>query len=116
MEHTMNLNPSPFSKIKSGMKTIELRLYDEKRRRIAIGDAIRFCNSENVNETILTKVLDLYVFDTFDELYEKLPLLECGYTENNICNASAKDMEKYYSIEMQKQFGVVGIRIAIVQI
>lgn len=114
MEHTMNLNPSPFSLIRGGVKTIELRLYDEKRRKIAPGDTIRFCNSENVSETILTKVIELYVFDTFDKLYEKLPLLECGYTEDTICRASAKDMDKYYSPERQKQFGVVGIRVAVI--
>ena len=114
MEHTMNLYPSPFFKIKNGVKTIELRLYDEKRRKVVPGDTIRFYNSENANETILTKVLELYVFDTFDELYKELPLLECGYTENDICSASAKDMDEYYSPERQKQFGVVGIRIAVI--
>ncbi len=30
--HMMNLNPSPFKMIKEGHKTIELRLYDEKRK------------------------------------------------------------------------------------
>lgn len=114
MEHTMNLRPSPFSMIKSGAKTIELRLYDEKRKGIVPGDTIRFCNSKNTSETILTKVLELYVFDTFDELYEKLPLLECGYTEDDIYRASAKDMDKYYLHERQQQFGVVGIRIAVI--
>lgn len=114
MEHRMNLNPSPFSLISDGVKTIELRLYDEKRRKIAPGDTIRFYNIENAGETILTKVTELYVFGTFDELYEKLPLLECGYTEDDIYRASAKDMNKYYSPERQKQFGVVGIRIAVI--
>ena len=40
MEHTMQLNPVPFAMIKSGQKTIELCLYDEKRQKIAIGDTI----------------------------------------------------------------------------
>ena len=110
----MNLNPEPFFKIKHGVKTIELRLYDEKRRKVAPGDTIRFYNSENANETILTKVLELYIFDTFDELYKELPLLECGYSENDICSASARDMDLYYSPERQKQFGVVGIRIVVI--
>lgn len=114
MEHTMNLNSLPFFMIKNGIKKIELRLYDEKRRKIAPGDTIRFYNSENTNETILTKVTELYVFDSFDELYKVLPLLECGYTEDNICNASAKDMDKYYSPEKQNQFGVVGIRVIVI--
>ena len=93
-----------------------VRAYEtyEKRRKIAPGDTIRFYNSENASETILVKVTELYVFDTFDELYEKLPLLECGYTEDTIYRASAKDMDKYYSLERQKQFEVVGIRVAVI--
>ena len=38
MEHTMNLNAHPFEMMRSGKKTIELRLYDEKRRKISVGD------------------------------------------------------------------------------
>lgn len=32
MKHQMKLNNEPFESIKNGTKTIELRLYDEKRR------------------------------------------------------------------------------------
>ena len=34
MLHKMKLNESPFERIKEGTKTIEFRLYDEKRRKI----------------------------------------------------------------------------------
>ena len=88
MKHTMQLQPSPFEKIKAGTKTIELRLYDEKRRKIRIGDTIEFTHSECVNETVAVKVLDLFTFDSFESLYQALPLLECGYTENDIDTAS----------------------------
>lgn len=114
MEHTMNLQPSPFWKIKNREKTIEMRLYDEKRQKIRPGDTIRFCLSENTEQSILTKVLALYVFDSFEELYAKLPLLECGYTEDTVDSACPEDMEVYYPPEKQKQFGVVGIRIALI--
>lgn len=30
----MNLNPEPFEKIKCGQKTIEMRLYDDRRKPI----------------------------------------------------------------------------------
>ena len=114
MEHTMSLYPAPFSKIKSGVKTIELRLYDEKRRKVAVGDTILFYNTENSGESVLTKVTNLYVFSSFDELYESLPLLECGYTESDIQNASPRDMDEYYSVERQEKYGVVGIRVAVI--
>ena len=42
MTHNMKLNDAPFETIKNGKKTIELRLYDEKRRKIKIGDTICF--------------------------------------------------------------------------
>jgi len=34
MIYEMRLHNEPFQKIKSGTKTVELRLYDEKRRQI----------------------------------------------------------------------------------
>lgn len=111
--HMMNLNPSPFKMIREGNKTIELRLYDEKRKMISIGDTITFTNTDNPNDAICASVIDLFVFDSFDELYKSLPLLECGYTKEDLDTASPCDMEKYYSKEMQQQYGVVGIKICI---
>ena len=51
-EHIMKLHPEPFAKIKDGSKTIELRLYDEKRQRISIGDTIRFINTESAADAV----------------------------------------------------------------
>lgn len=43
-----------------------------------------------------------------------LPLLECGYTEEDIDTASLVDMEEYYSKEKQAQYGVIGIKISLI--
>ena len=112
-EHMMNLNSSPFNMIREGYKTIELRLYDEKRKMISVGDVITFTNTADSNDTLSVKVMDLFIFKSFDELYKNLPLLECGYTKDDIATASPYDMEKYYSKEMQQQYGVVGIKISL---
>lgn len=45
--HIMNLMPAPLKMIREGRKTIELRLYDEKRKQISIGDIITFVNTED---------------------------------------------------------------------
>ena len=113
MEHNMKLNPSPFEMIKAGIKTIELRLYDEKRRTISVGDTISFVNTEDTNDTLCVCVEDLFVFESIDELYQNLPLLECGYTEETVRTASPSDMEAYYSKEKQAQYGVIGIKISL---
>ncbi|WP_353894587.1 ASCH domain-containing protein [Proteinivorax hydrogeniformans] len=84
----MKLNPSPFQMIKEGTKTIELRLFDEKRRKISIGDKIYFVNTANNEKTLCAIVENLFVFNSFEELYKNLPLLECGYTEENAAEAS----------------------------
>ena len=112
MTHSMQLQPSPFEMIRDGTKTIELRLLDEKRKKIRIGDTIVFTNTES-KETIEVRVLDLLVFDSFETLYRQLPLSACGYTEEELDTASPDDMNAYYSREMQQKYGVVGIRIAL---
>ena len=110
MMHIMKLHSSPFEMIKSGEKTIELRLFDEKRQQVKVGDKILFTNIAN-GETLNTTVVKLHRFDSFKELYKSLPLLKCGYTIENVDNAKSSDMEKYYSVEEQRKYGVVGIEL-----
>ncbi|MBQ7296381.1 MAG: ASCH domain-containing protein [Clostridia bacterium] len=110
--HNMKLNSYPFEMIKSGQKTIELRLFDEKRQQIRLGDKIVFTNRDT-GEILNTTVVKLHRFDTFDELYQSLPLLKCGYTTDNLDKATAADMEKYYSAEKQKKYGVIGIELCL---
>ena len=109
--HEMRLNPAPFSMIQSGEKTIELRLYDEKRRGLAVGDTITFTETDT-GEKLSVTVTALHVFPSFDELYRALPLTACGYTEADVKTASPDDMLVYYSKKEQQRYGVVGIGIA----
>lgn len=106
----MKLHPAPFEMIMSGKKTIELRLYDEKRQRIKVDDEIIFTNTNN-GETLNRTVKDIHIFESFYELYKSLPLLKCGYTEEDVEKALPSDMEQYYSQEEQEKYGVVGIEL-----
>ena len=112
MKHYMALDPQPFEKIKSGAKSIELRLYDEKRRLIRPGEEIEFTNNKN-GEKLLTKVIGLHIFEDFAALYRSPELTKCGYDEESVKSADPQDMEKYYSKEAQKKYGVVGIELAL---
>ena len=62
-------------------------------------------------QTTLCEVVGLHVFKNFTELYENLPLLQCGYTPDDVDNAHPDDMLTYYSKEKQAQYGVVGIEL-----
>ncbi len=115
MTHHMHLKKEPFDKIWNGKKTIELRLFDEKRKMIACGDTVVFESCEKREKTVTARVLMLHVFDSFKELYENLPLEKCGYSTREIEKASHTDMEAYYPREEQKKYGVVGIEFELLE-
>ena len=108
--HNMKLHAAPFEKIKSGEKTIELRLFDEKRQKIQVGDFVVFTNIAT-GEKLQAKVKKLHRFNSFEGLYQALPLLQCGYTEDDVATAHPDDMLAYYSAEEQQKYGVVGIEL-----
>lgn len=109
MLHTMKLKQEPFEKIMNGSKTIELRLYDEKRQQVQIGDFIEFSLMENPREKIQTRVIALHRFSSFQELYASLPKEKLGYKSDEI--PEHNHMDAYYSREEQEKYGVIGIEI-----
>lgn len=110
MHHEMSLRPGPFAKIADGTKRYELRLNDEKRKLISVGDTITFtCTADDCSVTV--RVTSLHPFASFAELYASLPLTECGYTEETAASADPKDMERYYPPEKQAEYGVLAIGV-----
>ena len=100
MTHNMHLKAKPFNLIKNKQKRIELRLWDEKRRQVNIEDIISFENEET-SEIIKAKIIALYIFPTFKELYQKFDKLELGYTSFEV--ADYHDMDKYYTQEKKEK-------------
>ena len=111
MVHYLRLNKEPFDLIKSGAKTIEMRLYDEKRQQIKVGDNIVFSLRENEEVKISTKVVSLSIFKSFEELYSNFDKRVLGYKENE--SARYTDMEEFYSKEEQSMYGVVAIGVEV---
>ena len=107
MIHKMKLNESPFERIKNGTKTIEFRLYDEKRKKIKIGDKIEFSKLPDLQEKILVDVLDIYRDKTFENLFKKI------YTDEDEIERKTKLMYQFYSKEREKEYGVIGIKIGL---
>ena len=98
--------------IANGQKDIEMRLYDDKRKAIKIGDIIQFENVEN-QEKLEVVVLNLYIFDNFEELYQRFDKTRLGYLKHE--QAFAKDMEQYYSKEAILKNKVIGIHIKVLK-
>ena len=72
--HRMHLDPDAFERMEDEQKTVELRLYDEKRRRIQAGDVIRFESTDDDTDVLFARVTGMRFFASFDELYAALPL------------------------------------------
>ena len=108
MKHNMKLNNEPYNSIKNGTKTVELRLYDEKRRQLQVGDEIEFTNI-TTNEKQSVDIINLYKYNNFKELYNHFNKIEMGYKENE--EASPSEMDEYYSKEEQNKYGVLAIKI-----
>jgi ASC-1-like (ASCH) protein len=104
----MKLYAAPFASIRAKTKTVEMRLYDEKRQALQIGDLLRFTNTDT-GETLLAEIIALHVYPTFDELYKRFDKTTLGYMENETANP--KDMLAYYSQENIEKYGVVGIEL-----
>lgn len=106
----MKLAPQPFEKVRSGTKTIEMRLNDEKRRKVCTGDEIIFTQTVT-GERINAEVTALYPFEDFESLYAVFPPEALGYGKDE--TPSPEDMNKYYKEEQRKKYGVLGIGIKI---
>ena len=104
-KYNMTLKQPYFDLIKAGKKTIELRLYDEKRRQIKVGDEITFQNGDNFHTVIVEGLL---ICDDFEKLFKFIDVKQTGL---NTVNNAIEVMEKFYPKDLQRKKGVIGIII-----
>ena len=107
----MNLQPKYFDFIKDGTKRIELRLYDEKRQSIQLGDIIEFAKSDD--EKFKAEVVGLLRYKSFADLFEDFDisiLADASMTKQELLEV----LGEFYSEEKQAEFGVIGIRIKLI--
>ena len=104
----MNLAQKPFELIKSGQKTIEMRLCKPERENIRKGDTIVF-RSNSDGETISVLVLNISKFPSFVELYKAYDKTRLGYSKDQV--ADPDDMLIYYQKDDIAKYGVLAIEI-----
>ena len=110
MEHILKLQPKYFDYINNGTKRIELRLYDDKRQKINVGDTIIFRREPELEITMKVKVIGLLRYNTFEDLFNDFDievLADASMTKQELLDV----LEEFYTPEKQKQYGVLGIRI-----
>ena len=104
----MSLQPKYFDFMKNGTKRIELRLNDEKRSQIQIGDIIEFSKSED--DKLEAEVVGLLQYKNFANLFEDFDisiLADSSITKQELLDV----LNEFYTPEKQARYGVVGIRL-----
>ena len=107
---SMSLRPEYYEMVRSGEKDIELRLYDEKRRRMRNGDMLLIYNAQNRNDYIRAKIVRLHIAKSFADLATKISMPRTGFAS---LNALMSAIEKFYDTEMESKYGIVGIELEV---
>ena len=110
MKHEIKLQPEYYNFILNGTKRIEIRLSDEKRQQIKIGDTIKFLKEPDLNEAFNAKVTGLLRYNSFEDMFKDFDisiLSDRSMTKEQLIGV----LEQFYTKEKQEQYGVLGIRI-----
>jgi len=115
--HEMKLNEKPFEDVLQGKKTVELRLNDEKRQLIEVGDFISFSmrTEEGVDpfKLIVAEVVALHRYASFAELLATDLKDKSGFSALSVEEATQK-MREYYTEEEEQKYGVLGIELEVI--
>ena len=106
----MKLKEEFYNYFINGTKRIEIRLNDEKRQKIKIGDKIKITKEPENKEYFIGEVIGLLHYKDFDNLLNDIDislLADKKYTKEDMINI----LERFYTKEKQKEYGILGIRI-----
>lgn len=110
--HEMKIQPAYYEAILNGKKRIEIRLNDEKRQLVKIGDIITFRRADKLEESFDVIVIDLLYYPTFKDIIDDLDIELIANKE-----ADKEDLKtllsKFYTEEEEQKFGVVGIKFEV---
>lgn len=106
----MGLYGEYFNAIKAGKKIVEVRLNDEKRRRIKEGDTIEFIKVPQQDEILRVQVTDLRRYDTFEDMYNDIPLKDFDCEDWTI-KEMIEGTYEIYTLEQEKEWGTLAITI-----
>ena len=102
-----------FDKIKSGEKIFEIRLNDEKRQQINIGDIVIFKKEPDLYEGLVCKILEKRHFSSFAQMAQVMSLKDLGFAGKNAEQVERK-LHTYYSKKDEEMYGVVVFKIQVV--
>lgn len=108
MEMKIHLDSDIFDIVKNDSKNVEVRLNDEKRKKLKVGDKLIFLKRPNDDEVIETEILKLSYYDSFFDVLNDYDMKSL-YLENYTPEMWLKELNRFYTPEQEKEYGVVAI-------
>ena len=112
-EHCMRLRDVYFDAIARREKQVEMRLFDEKRRDIKMGDEIIFMRDEDNGDRLRARVTGLYRYDDFHALARDFSPEILGFPGKSSAYIGGF-MESIYSQEQIGQHGALAISLCLI--
>ena len=103
-----HLDSDIFDIIVNKDKNIEIRLNDEKRRKLKVGDTLVFLKRPDDIEKISATVTNLVYFDNFSDVTNYYDMKRI-YLDNTSKEDYINLMKRFYSDEEVSKYGVVAI-------
>ena len=103
-----HLDSDIFDIIVNKDKDVEIRLNDEKRRKLKIGDTLVFLKRPDDIESISATVTNLVYFDSFIDVTNYYDMKRV-YLDNTSKEDYINLMKRFYSDEEVSKYGVVAI-------
>lgn len=98
MKHEMKLQEKYYDFIINGTKRIEIRLNDEKRQTIKLGDTIEFSKEPELKDKFDAKVIGLINYKSFEDMFKDFDisiLADKSMSKEELI----KVLEKFYTKE-----------------
>ena len=112
-KHCMRLRDVYFDSIAKGEKNVEMRLFDEKRRNVKIGDEIVFARDKDNGDRLRVRVTGIYHYDDFRALARDFSPESLGFAGKSSAYIGGF-MESIYSPEQIEKYGALAIRLCLI--
>lgn len=111
VNHTMAMFEDAFEKTAAGTKVLDIRINDDKRKNIKIGDTITYYNLSDIEQTVTVQVVSRTRFDTFRQAYmseQNMRMFGGELTDNP--ETMLKRIYRLYSDSEEIKYGIIVFR------
>ena len=111
MKYEYRIYEEVYNDMISGKKAIEFRLLNEKSNNIQIEDKIKFIVADNEEKYLIAKVIDKYIYDTLEDLWNDKDRLNnsLNYTKEEFIKA----FNNIFDEENVSKSKIVGLKIKV---